>query len=140
VSSASGPPALPVLPVQPSPDNQAHFDGLAEGRLLLPRCDSCEQVFWYPRRHCPLCGSSSVDWVEASGRGTIYSFTVLRRAEGPYAAAVPYVLAYVELAEGIRLMTNIVGVADPTSLEVGQAVEAVFESGAEFPMLRFRPA
>lgn len=133
--------SLPAPPIEPSPDNQPHFDGLVEGRLLLPRCDDCEQVFWYPRTHCPLCGSSSVYWWEASGRGSVYSFTVVRRTDGPYAGAVPYVLAYVELEDGPRLMTNIVGLDEPESLEVGQPVEAVFEVGGEGPpMLRFRPA
>lgn len=131
---------LPQLPVEPSPDNQPHFDGLAEGRLLLPRCESCEQLFWYPRTHCPLCGSASVAWWEASGRGSVYSFTVVRRGEGPYAGTSPYVLAYVELEEGVRLMTNIVQLTDPSRLEIGQAVEAVFESGGDVPpLLRFRP-
>lgn len=129
---------LPVPPLAESVELEPHLAGLREGRLLLPRCRRCAAVIWYPRAFCPQCGSLDVDWFEASGRGTIYSFTVVRRGQGPYATAAPYVLAYVELAEGPRVLTNVN--ADPAALAIGTEVKAVVERDGEAAILRFRPA
>ena len=85
-------------------------------------------------------GSSSVTWFEASGRGTVYSCTVTRRIGGSWRAATPFVLAYVELEEGPRVLTNIVG-CDPETVHIGQAVQAVFDRTPDGPaLLRFTPA
>ena len=131
---------LPIPPAAVSPDNAEHFQALEEGKLLLPRCDRCSTVFWYPRHHCPVCGAHAVSWVTASGRGTIYSFTVVRKGPGPYADVGPYVLAYVELDDGVRVLSNITGVADLQSLKIGMPVEAVFDREPETAvLLRFRP-
>src|SRR5690606_2850592 len=109
------------------------------GRLLLPRCDSCLLVYWYPRPHCPQCHSREITWIESAGRGHVYSYTVIRRGSGLYKDAVPYVLAYVELAEGPRLMTNIVE-CDPEDVAVDLPVEVVFhDTGHEVALPRFRP-
>ena len=137
MSDAAGLPA-PVPAV--SPETQAFWDATAQGRLLLPRCDDCGEVFWYPRGLCPRCGSLAVSWVEASGRGRIYSFAVNRRGEGDYAQAAPYVLAYVELDEGPRLMTNVVD-ADPAELAVDAPVVVAFaDTGQGSALVRFRLA
>jgi len=125
------------------PEVKAFWDGTAEGKLLLAKCNECEQLIWYPRPFCPVCASTSVSWVPASGRGTVYSFTVNRRgvADLPaYRDAGVYVLAYVELDEGPRIMTNIVE-CDPDSVRVGQKVEVVFhDTGQGTALWRFRPA
>jgi len=125
------------------PEVKAFWDGTAEGKLLLAKCNECEQLIWYPRPFCPACASTSVSWVPASGRGTVYSFTVNRRgaADLPaYRDAGVYVLAYVELDEGPRIMTNIVE-CDPDSVRVGQKVEVVFhDTGQGTALWRFRPA
>jgi len=125
------------------PEVKPFWDGTAEGKLLLAHCSECDQVIWYPRPFCPACASTSVNWVQASGRGTIYSFTVNRRgvADLPaYRDAGVYVLAYVELDEGPRIMTNIVE-CDPDSVHVGQKVEVVFhDTGQGTALWRFRPA
>ncbi len=131
-------PELPVLPPTPTPESKPYWDATAEGKILLPRCDDCGTVIWYPRTTCPECMSTNVSWFEASGRGTIYSFAVVRRQGGPWRDALPYVLAYVELDEGPRVLTNIV---DSLELEVGQRVEAVFhDTGQSNALVRFRPA
>jgi uncharacterized OB-fold protein len=83
---------------------------------------------------CPDCGRLGVEWVEASGRGAVYSFTVSHRGPGPWADHVPYVVAYVELDEGPRVLTNLVGL-DPGDVRIGMPVAAVFEHG----LLRFGP-
>ena len=125
------------------PEIKKFWEATAEGRLLLPRCEDCEGVIWYPRPFCPQCGSLHVGWVEASGRGTVYSFTVNRRGQADlpeYRTVGTYVLAYVQLEEGPRVMTNIVD-CDPDTVKIGQAVSAVFhDTGQGTALLRFRPA
>ena len=124
------------------PEVKVFWDATAEGRLLLPRCQDCRTVIWFPRPYCPACGSLNVTWIEASGRGTIYTFTVNRRGAGDlaeYRQVDPYVLAYVELEEGPRVMTNIVD-CDPDTVAIGQAVEVVFhDTGQGTALPRFRP-
>lgn len=115
------------------------WSATAEGRLLLRRCDRCAAFIWIPRPYCPACQSVDTSWVEASGHGTVYSCTIVRKGAGAYASAAPYVFASVELAEGPRVMTNIVGV-DPETVRIGQPVELVFSPTGEGPALyRFRP-
>jgi uncharacterized OB-fold protein len=125
------------------PEVKPFWDATAEGRLVLPRCQDCQTLIWYPRPFCPACGSLKIEWTEASGRGTVYSFTVNRRgtADLPqYRQVGTYVLAYVELDEGPRVMTNIVD-CDPDSVAIGQRVEVVFHDTGEGTALpRFRPA
>jgi uncharacterized OB-fold protein len=132
---------LPAPAPAVSPEAKPYWDAAAEGRLLLQRCADCEAVIWYPRGFCPACSGSRLDWFEASGRGTVYSFTVVRRgAMGLYAGTEPYVLAYVELDEGPRVMTNVVD-CDPDAVSVGDAVSAVFhDTGEGSALVRFRPA
>jgi uncharacterized protein len=136
-------PTLPTPAPAVNPEVKLFWDATAEGRLLLPRCDDCQTVIWFPRPFCPACGSLRVSWFEASGRGSIYSFTVNRRGSGDlpeYRDAGVYVLAYVELEEGPRVMTNIVD-CDPDSVAIGQPVEVVFQdTGQGTALPRFRPA
>jgi uncharacterized OB-fold protein len=122
-------------------ETEPFWRATAEGRLVLPRCDSCGAVIWYPRRFCPECHRSSISWFEASGQGTVYSFTVVRQAPEPWRKVVPYVIAQVELDEGPRVLTNIVG-CDPGEVTIGQPVEVVFDrsaSGHAIPRFRPRP-
>ena len=87
---------------QPSPETQAFWDAAAQGRFLVRRCTACGKAHWYPRPMCPFCWSEKTEWVEASGRGRIYSYSVMRRAPEPY------VVAYVTLAEGPTMLTNLI--------------------------------
>lgn len=131
---------LPAPEPPVTPESQRFWDATAEHRLLVPHCGDCDRSFWYPRTRCPLCGSMAVDWRQASGRGVVYSHTIVRRGGGAYRDAAPYVLAYVELEEGPRVMTNIVGCA-PDDVRIGQAVEVEFhDTGAGQALPRFRPA
>ena len=112
-------------------DTEAFWDALAAGRWVVPHCDACGEFFWYPRRLCPLCGVwDCVSYPDASGRGTIYSFSILRKGQGPFRDRAPYVLAYVELEEGPRLMTNVVA-ADVESLRIGQPVHVVLDPAGD---------
>ena len=135
---------LPAKAAEPNSENLQFFEGAEQGRLVLPRCTACGFVIWFPREICPACGSQDVDWFEASGSGSIYSCTVTRRIPGSWGKAAPFVLAYVELDEGPRVMTNIVD-CDPEQVAIGDRVKAVFEEATDRdgnpgpPLLRFRP-
>lgn len=102
-----------------NPENEAFFAAAAQGRLLYGRCRGCGKAHYYPRRSCPHCFTAEVDWAEASGRGSIYSYTVA----GP--ASDRQVLAFVELAEGVRMLSNIVD-APPERLVIGAAIRVAF--------------
>jgi uncharacterized protein len=131
--------SLPAPAPAVNPETQEFWTATAAGRLLLKRCHDCGAVIWYPRAICPECWSPRTEWFAASGRGHVYSYTVNHRGEGAYAGAVPYVLAYVELDEGPRVMTNIVA-ADAAELAVGLPVEVVFhDTGDASALPRFRP-
>lgn len=130
---------LPAPAPEQNPETEGFWRATAEGRLLLPRCDNCGVAIWYPRQLCPDCGSTSVAWTEASGLGSIYSFSVVHRSAGSYQSVVPYVVAYVELPEGPRVLTNIVG-CDPDRVYIGQAVRLVFsDTGHLSALYRFEP-
>ncbi|HUP85425.1 MAG TPA: Zn-ribbon domain-containing OB-fold protein [Acidimicrobiales bacterium] len=132
-------PELPIPVPAPNFDTQEFWDATAEGRFLLKRCDDCGVVIWYPRFLCPDCSSTSTSWFEATGKGTVYSFTVPRRGNGAYREAAPFIVAYVELEEGPRILTNLVDVA-PESVAVGLAVEVVWhDTGEGNALYRFRP-
>jgi uncharacterized OB-fold protein len=126
--SVPGPDSFPVTEVADDPATRPFWEGIEAGRLLLERCLGCQAVIWYPRGFCPRCGSTAVEWTEASGRGTVYTYTVARRSFGGWAAAVPYVIAYIELAEGPRVLSNVVGVP-PDEVSIGLAVEVVMKAG-----------
>ncbi|MHB1717985.1 MAG: Zn-ribbon domain-containing OB-fold protein [Acidimicrobiales bacterium] len=133
--------SLPTPAPAVSPETQEFWAATTEGRLLLRRCDDCATVIWYPRAHCPACGSQHTSWMPASGRGTVYTFTVVHRSavEG-FRDALPYVVAYIELEEGPRVLTNVVD-CDPASVVVGMPVTVVFhDTGAGSALFRFRPA
>lgn len=84
-------------------------EALSAGRLDLPRCTACGALVWYPRARCPHCMSGQLAWEALSGTGTVYSYTVNHRGQGRYAGADPFVIAYVELAEGPRVLARVDG-------------------------------
>jgi uncharacterized protein len=112
-------------------ETENFWNAAREGRFVVPTCGACGKAHWYPRAICPFCGGK-VEWRDASGRGTIYTFSVMRRAKEPYA------IAYVTLAEGPTMMTNIVD-CDFDTLSIGQPVNVVFkdtDGGPPVPMFR----
>jgi len=113
-------------------EGKAFFDAARAGKFMVPVCTACEKTHWYPRAICPFCTSDKVEWHAASGRGTIYTFSVMRRVKEPYA------IAHVTLAEGPTMLTNIVD-CDLDTLAIGQAVRIVFqetENGPPVPMFK----
>ncbi len=111
-------------------ETQAFWDATVQGKLMIKKCTACGEPHFYPRNLCPFCFSDKTEWVEASGNATIYTYSVMRRAP------VPYAIAYVTLAEGPTIMTNIVD-CDLDAIKIGQAVRLVFrpsEGGPPVPM------
>jgi uncharacterized protein len=116
-----------------NPETKPFWDGCAAGKFLIRRCTACKKAHWYPRSLCPFC-FSDCEWVEGSGKGSIYTLSIMTRAE------VPYAIAYVTLEEGPSMMTNIVD-CDFAALKIGQNVKLKFvpsEGGPPIPM--FAPA
>lgn len=125
----------------PSALTRTFWDGLKAGELRLQRCEDCNRYVFYPRPACPNCMSERLVWQTLSGRGSVYTFTIVRRAMIPaFQAEVPYVFAIVELDEGPRLPTNIVGCA-PESVRVDMPVKAAYDDVTEeISLLKFEPA
>ena len=108
----------------PAPDavSQEFWDGLARGELRIQRCNDCDLAQYYPRALCAACGGD-VEWFTASGRGVVHTYSVVRsNGVEPYKSLVPYVFAIVELEEGPRMLTNVIGV-DPESVHIGFEVQ-----------------
>jgi uncharacterized OB-fold protein len=118
---------------------EAFWKATSEGRFILQRCDACDLVVWFPRKHCPECWTENLTTFDASGEGTVYSYTVIRKVANEYKQATPFVVAYVELAEGPRIMTNIVG-CEVDSVRVGMPVAIEFhDTGEGNALYRFHP-
>jgi hypothetical protein len=121
-------------------ESRGWWEALQRHELYVQRCRACATTRLPPRAVCPACLSSDVEWVRATGRGTIYSFTVTHQNQAPgFREELPYVLAIVELAEGPRIMTNVVGCA-PDDVRIGTPVEVVFDDVTpEVTLAKFRP-
>ena len=122
--------ARKITPPAVNPETKPFWDAAREGRFLVPFCSACSKAHWYPRAICPFCTSDKVEWRQASGKGTIYTFSVMQRVKEPYA------IAHVTLAEGPTMLTNIVD-CDFDKLRIGQAVAVIFqetEGGPPVPM------
>ncbi|MET8680092.1 Zn-ribbon domain-containing OB-fold protein [Streptomyces sp. NPDC004647] len=120
-----------------------YWDATAEGRLLIRRCAACGRAHHYPREFCPRCWSEDVSWEQASGRATLYTWSVVHRNDlPPFGERVPYVAAVVDLAEGPRMMTEVVDcVPVALTLAVGLDLEVAFRREAEeITVPVFRPA
>ncbi|HAM01026.1 MAG TPA: hypothetical protein DCQ30_02175 [Acidimicrobiaceae bacterium] len=133
-------PARYDLPI-PDDYTRTWWDAAAERRLLIVRCAACGRAHYYPRPFCPRCGADEVAWEEASGQATLYTWSVVHQNDlPPFRDKVPYVAAVVDLAEGPRMMTNVVG-AEPESLRVAMALRVDFEElDDDFHIPVFRPA
>ncbi len=118
---------------------RTYWDAAAEGRLLVRRCRTCGRAHHYPREFCPHCWSEDVDWEPATGRATLYTWSVVHRNDlPPFGERTPYVAAVVDLAEGPRMMTEVVECGDGGRLRAGMELEVVFRGGV--PVFRARGA
>ena len=119
----------------PTPETQPFWDGCAAGELRIQRCADCGRPYFYPRPVCPACGSRDVEWFTASGRATLYSYVINHRPAPGFEDDAPYAIAVVELDEGPRMMTSIVGLpATPGGAAAGHAAAgAVRAAGRREP-------
>lgn len=121
--------------------NRVYFEGMADGRVMVQKCRACETWLAPGAFVCDNCASEDIAWVPASGKGEVYSYVVYHRAFDPvFKPLLPYNVCLIELAEGPRLLANVVGI-DNAKLQIGMAVTAVFNKvGEGLPMLQFTPA
>jgi uncharacterized protein len=126
----------------PTPDNatQEFWSGTHEGRLRIKRCNACRRAHFYPRPFCPYCWSEDVVWEDASGRGSLYTYSIVYQNDlPPFPERVPYVAAVVELEEGPRMMTNVVD-CPFDQLRVGMELEVTYrQETEEITLPVFRP-
>lgn len=119
-----------------SAEAKPFWAAVAEQRLVLQRCTSCNHVRFPPRHLCPQCWSSDMEWFTASGRGHVHSFTVVHRAPTPvFQKKAPYVITIVDLEEGPRMVSNIVG-EDALDIRIGDPVVVAFDTVNNIPQFR----
>jgi uncharacterized OB-fold protein len=129
----------PLPEVQPW--SQAFWEAAKQHKLLIQECKDCNSKIFYPRKLCPECWSSNLAWSVASGKGKIFTFTItMAGVEKKFQEDLPYILALVDLKEGVRMMTNIVE-CKPEAVKIGMDVEVVFEEvSEEISLPKWRPA
>lgn len=121
-------------------ESKGFWEACQRHELYVQRCRGCDTIRYYPRAVCPACLGSDTEWLRCSGRGVVYTFTTTyqNQAEG-FRDALPYVLAYVELDEGVRMLTNLVD-CPVEQVRIGMAVEVTFEDAtASVTLPKFKP-
>jgi uncharacterized OB-fold protein len=120
-----------------TPTGRPFWDALAKGEVHIQRCGACSHYVFYPRTICPDCSSRDLSWTAVSGRGVLFTYTVTEPGKGKRGGDI---LAIVELDEGVRMATTLVGI-DPDAVQVGVPVEPVFDNETfdDVTLLRFRP-
>lgn len=108
----------------PTFETQTYWDAVDQKQLLLKTCKACGRAHYTPRSHCPHCFSTNTHWTPSSGRGVVYSYSIANRAKPPY------VVAYVQLAEGPMMLSNIIG-CPSADVRIGQAVQVTFQADTE---------
>jgi uncharacterized OB-fold protein len=131
------PKALP----EPTPETQAFWDGAAHGQLRIQRCVTTGRCFFYPQPYSPFVLGGAVEWITASGDATLYSYNINHRPAAGFEDEGPYAIAVVQLAEGPRMMTNIVGIDNtPENLVLDMALKVSFQDRGGFAVPVFTPA
>lgn len=120
-------------------ETRPFWEGCAAGELRLQTCRACGRPQFYPRLVCAACGGTALAWLPSAGRGTVHAVTVVHRAPSPaFRPDVPYVVALVDLDEGVRMMANVVG-APPDRVAIGDRVRVVFERRGDVTLPQFTP-
>jgi uncharacterized OB-fold protein len=128
----------------PAPHNAAlttpFWEATKRHELVMPRCKTCSNLFFYPRELCPHCLCADLEWVPVSGKGRVYSFTVVHQPAHPsFLEDVPHVFAIIQLDEGVRLTSNIVG-CSINDVHVDMRVSATFDDVTpEVTLVKFKP-
>ena len=125
---------------RPAPESEPYWKAAHEHRLEVPQCDDCSHHWFPPSRTCPNCLSPNFHWQQVSGRGKVFSFVIYDRVYHPsFAEDVPYVVALVELDEGPRMISNVIGIP-PEDVRCEMPVEVVFDDVTESATVpKFRP-
>lgn len=125
---------------EPTPETLPFWEGTAAGELRIQRCNDCAKFYFYPRPYCPTCLSENVEWRTVSGRGSLASYNINYRPFPVFKSDQPQVIALIELDEGVRMMSNIVGVEPlPENLPLGMRVKVGFEPRGEQFLPVFSP-
>ena len=121
------------LPKLDELDTQAFWQATKQRRLIYQQCRNCNTILWYPRQHCTGCVDGDLEVKEASGTGSVYTFSIVRQSYHPFfRAQAPYAVAWIDLVEGPRVLSNVIGLSDPVSdLHVGDSVQLVWEEHDE---------
>ena len=134
------------VPTRPLPkltelDTAEFWQATAQQEFRYQQCSNCDTIVWHPRAHCTGCVDGDLQWKVSAGKGTIYSYSVERLSYHPFfRTKVPYAVAYVDLDEGPRFLTNVTGVDDPlTEVSVGQRVELAWEEHEELSIPLVKP-
>lgn len=124
----------------PTPETAPYWEAAQRGELRLPHCGNCDEFVFYPRAACPKCWSTDLTWTTLSGRGRLHSYLISHLAAPGFEDDVPYAIAIVELAEGARLMSSIVGVpATPDDLVLDMPLQVEFLPRGDQVLPVFRP-
>jgi uncharacterized OB-fold protein len=126
---------------KPTPETKPFWAAAKQRQLMLQRCTDCSEFYFYPRPLCPRCLSRNVEWKPVSGRGRLHTFVINHRPPRNFPVQAPYIIGIVELDEGPRLMSNIIGIeADPKLVHCDMPVEVVFEDITDdITLPKFRP-
>lgn len=131
--------AVKAVP-RPTPETAEYWAAAARGELRMPYCPACQKYVFYPREACPGCWSTDLTWRTLSGRGRLFSYLISHIAAPGFEADVPYAIAIVELDEGPKLMSSIVGVpATPEALVLDMPLAVEFEPRGDQMLPVFRP-
>ena len=133
-------------PTRPLPnlhdlDTQAFWLATKEKRLIYQQCADCGAVVFYPRRRCSSCLGANLEWKESAGEGTVYTYSIVRQSYHPFFRSMaPYAVAWIDLDEGPRLVSNVVGIEDPSSVRIGMRVKVRWEEHEGLCVPLFEPA
>lgn len=120
-----------------TPLSRPFWNAAESGTLAIQRCRNCDRYEWTPLEACSTCYSETLEWTPVTGRGSVYSFSVVHRPAHPGFTA-PYVVAIVELDEGVRMLTDLVNI-EHDAIKIGMNVRVAFEKDAEMPLYHFEP-
>ena len=136
------PPATRPLPSLKEHDTAPFWAATKEQRLTYQKCDDCGAVIWHPRAHCTACLGRALSWHISAGRGAVYSYSVIRQSYHPFfRGKIPFAIAWIDLDEGPRILSNLTGVADPTrDVKIGMRVAVEWEPHEELAIPLFKPA
>jgi uncharacterized protein len=121
---------------------QPFWDAAKRHELILPRCKKCSRYHFYPRELCPFCLSQNLEWVPASGKGHLYTYSIIHQPANPaFTGDVPYVYGVVRLIEGVMMPSNVVECQIPDGVTVDMPLTVVFDDVTpEWTLIKFKPA